>query len=322
MTRASGHASGEQARYTAPDPRDFETVIDWLRTAVAGQSLIRVALGAGLSKNALSEWLAHPDRKPTVTTVDRLAAYFDVDRVELRALLALMPKNPNRVAAGRAIVDNMGRERVQASLAAAQAKLANYRPEQLKVQGAAARRCRSADEWSQMQSAASEVRRARGWMSPAERAAMSERVRRTGQSTKAARASHSQYGAAHPGLLALRAMWAKSETRTLQRIRFWAYLHSRGYLRKRLLARAHAEHNRLKAATSGPGRRPKLLADTARALEAARLRDEEHLTKGEIAVRLGLVVYQDESGYTRANRFVDELIELGRALGLPSRSAG
>jgi hypothetical protein len=145
------------------------------------------------------------------------------------------------------------------------------------------------------------------------RAAMSERVRRTGQSAAGARAAHAKYGSNHPGLLAIQRMWAIPGTRKLQRVRFWLYLHERGYTRAQVLKRVRAAHRRLTTDGSRRGRPAQFFADESRAIEASRLRGEGK-TKGEIAEALGLLVYCDESGYTRANRVVDELIASGDAL--------
>jgi hypothetical protein len=68
----------------------------------------------------------------------------------------------------------------------------------------------------------------------------------------------------------------------------------------------------LTADGSRRGRPARFFATFIRDIKASRLRGEGK-TKGEIAEALGLLVYCDESGYTRANRVVDELIASGDA---------
>jgi hypothetical protein len=71
--------------------------------------------------------------------------------------------------------------------------------------GAVSRRRNASEDFARMGQLGEQVMRERGYKHSAEaRAAISERVRRTGQSAAGARAAHAKYGDEHPGVLALR----------------------------------------------------------------------------------------------------------------------
>src|SRR5260370_22483060 len=85
--------------------------------------------------------------------------------------------------------------------------------------GIAAARRVTADERRAAQLRGVATRKARGpWMTDEQRAAMSNRVRTTGQSAAGARAAHAKYGDQHPGVLALRTLVQSMKYRDWMRL--------------------------------------------------------------------------------------------------------
>lgn len=209
-----------------PNPREFATIHSWVQAALAATGVTprQAALAIGISKNAIAELLARPDQVAGRPSLDKLAAYFGVDAAELRAI---RPKRPDRIVLGHRQMARLGRERAreiaERGLAAKRVKMAARTPEEwsaiTRATGVASRRRNTSADFARIGDRGREVMEKRGYKhTPEGRAAMSERVRRTGQSAAGARAAHPKYGPQHPGVLALRALVQSMEYRDWMRL--------------------------------------------------------------------------------------------------------
>jgi hypothetical protein len=274
----------------SPDPRDFDSIHAWLRATLqaTGEAERHVALAIGMSKNAIAELLAHPQRIPGKPTLDRLAAHFGVDAVELRAMRPKRQDLAQRGRTGPLAGLSLERKREFAAIAreARRAKLSDPAERERMGRGiAAANRRRGPAFFAEIGEAGREAMSARGYHHTAEgRAAMSERVRRTGQSAAGARAAHAKYGDQHPGVLALRALVQSMEYRDWMRLHgqvTQVLLKVRQSGDQNLIERVEEQATAQRAYLKNPKRRGRpatLLRDKEIAIAAAIMHDEYEIT--------------------------------------------